>query len=133
MNNDSQKNKENNTIYNLLNYMKINPNENSLNRICQEYDECKSLSCFGYFKFFTFSPLNNSNPYEWILYIDGLNYIPCSGGKFYIKILFPTNYPERSPEFCFVTPFYHINVNPFSSRKGYFEHLGHIPLVLLNL
>ena len=48
MKNDSQKNKVNNTNNNLSNYLNISPNENGLNRICQEYDKCKSLSRIGY-------------------------------------------------------------------------------------
>jgi hypothetical protein len=133
MKNDSQKNMANNTNNNLSNYLNISPNENGLNRICQEYDECKSLSSVGHcfnigFKLF---PLNNNNPYEWTFSLNGLNYTPYSGGKYYIKILFPSEYPKRAPEFYFVTPFYHLNVNPYRPKKGDVEHLGHITLVIL--
>ena len=43
--------------------------------------------------------------------------------KFYLKIIFPKDYPKCKPEVIFVTPFYHINVNP---NEGLSEPLGNI-------
>ena len=43
--------------------------------------------------------------------LNGLKYTPYSFGKFFLKILFPLDYPKTCPEICFITPFYHINVN----------------------
>ena len=103
---------------------------NSIFRINQEFDELKHGLCVGLvcdigFKLFL---KNNNNPYEWIFTLNGLNYTPYSGGKFYLKILFPLDFPKRAPEFCFVTPIYHVNVNHIKQPN---YKLGHIDTFIL--
>ena len=54
------------------------------------------------------------------------------GGLFFLKILFPEDFPQHAPEVCFKTPIYHVNVNP---KKSYFkgaESLGHVCISTLN-
>ena len=52
-------------------------------------------------------------------------------GKFYIKAIFPPDFPNSAPEVCFVTPIYHLNVHHTNNSKNY--PLGHICMALLNL
>ena len=48
---------------------------------------------------------------EWIIIMDGPKDSPYNGGKFKIKIIFTDNYPQKPPEFKFLTPILHININ----------------------
>ena len=51
------------------------------------------------------------NMYEWTGYIIGPSDSPYEGGKFMIKILFPTEYPYKPPMINFITRIYHPNIN----------------------
>ena len=56
------------------------------------------------------------------------------GGVFFLKILFPDNFPISGPKIYYITPIYHVNVNPKKNNqnlKGY-EDLGHICISTLN-
>ena len=68
---------------------------------------------------------NENNFFEWLLSIKAPEDTPYSGGLFYLKIVFPDNYPHHRPEACFITPIYHTDVlgKKFDSFN---EHLGHI-------
>ena len=55
---------------------------------------------------------NPNNIYEWRCVMSGPDDTPYSGGSFYLKIIFPKNYPNSKPEICFITPIYHVNVLP---------------------
>ena len=109
----------------------MNQNVNSIFIINQEFDELKHGLYVGHYYDIGFGLYlkNNNNPYEWIFSLNGLPYTPYSGGKFYLKILFPFDYPKARPEFCFVTPFYHINVNHIKQPTC---KLGHIDTAILN-
>ena len=72
---------------------------------------------------------NPSNIYEWRCTISGPADTPFGGGLFYLKILFPKDYPNTKPEVCFITPIYHINVNP---TPGLSEPVGHVCISTLN-
>ena len=72
---------------------------------------------------------NPNNIYEWRCTISGPMDTPFGGGLFFLKILFPKDYPNTKPEVCFLTPIYHINVNP---RAGLSEPLGHVCISTLN-
>ena len=52
-----------------------------------------------------------------------------NGGIFQLEIIFPKEYPDRSPEIHFITPIYHINVNP---RKSQSDPLGHVSTTITN-
>ena len=48
-----------------------------------------------------------------------------SGGLFYLRVIFPEDYPNSAPDFIFITPIYHLNVNPSQKNEGN-ERLGHL-------
>ncbi len=70
-----------------------------------------------------------NNIYVWKCTISGPADTPFGGGLFYLKIIFPKEYPNKKPEVCFTTPIYHINVNP---KAGLSEPLGHVCISTLN-
>ena len=135
MKNDIRKNLSSNYDFNFMGGvqiissipMNINPFENSMIKLIREFNELKGIN-FGKnwgIPGFNLWTLNN-NPFIWVFTLRGLNYY--SEGKFYIKAIFPQDYPKSRPEFCFVTPMYHLNV--FSTQMND-ESLGHICTTIL--
>ena len=61
---------------------------------------------------------NPNNIYEWRCSMLGPDDTPYSGGLFYLKIIFPKDYPNSKPEICFITPIYHVNVLPYADSLG---------------
>ena len=53
----------------------------------------------------------DDNIFEWRGFLIGPDDTPYKGGFFYFKILFPREYPKRSPKIIFLTPIYHVNIN----------------------
>ena len=41
---------------------------------------------------------------------------PYKNGLFYLNIHFPEDYPKSAPEVYFITPIYHVNVNPCAPK-----------------
>ena len=74
--------------------------------------------------------LLNNNLFEGVFSLDGDPCSPYCEGKFYLKIIFPKDYPKRTHEVIFVIPFYHLNVNPMAFKGG--GHLGHTSSHKLN-
>ena len=72
---------------------------------------------------------NEDNIFEWKCTILGPKDTFYSGGLFYLKIIFPNNYPHSKPEMVFLTPIYHLNVKYFVSQH---QPLGHICVNTLN-
>ena len=68
-----------------------------------DFNEWKSsISCSG-------NPSKGDD--IWNVVMDGPEDSPYKGGKFKIKITFPSGYPGIKPEFEFLTPICHININ----------------------
>ena len=65
--------------------------------------------------------LVNNNIFEWQVGMFGPVDTPFKDGLFLLKIKFPDNYPLEPPEVCFLTPIYHLNVNP-----RVYGSLGHL-------
>ena len=76
--------------------------------------------------------LSKNNFFEWEFTLKGPKYSPYSGGLFHLKAFLPKDYPDSPPEICFITPIYHLEVNPkYHSNDG--EKLGHISTPILEL
>ena len=77
--------------------------------------------------------LSNENDYSsWKLTISGPNDTSYKGGLFFIKVKFPNDYPLKPPEINFITPIYHLNVNPRAPRSSEDLPLGYISLSCLS-
>ena len=72
---------------------------------------------------------DDDNIFEWKCTILGPKDTCYKGGLFYLKILFPDDYPNTKPEIFFTTPIYHLNVKYFA---GGIQPLGHICISTLN-
>ena len=123
-------NNQNNINYKILMPKSINSEGSNIDRIWNEFNSLKYL-CVGHLFDIGYKLWlkNNNNPFEWIFTLKAPNCTPYSGGLFYLKAIFPIDYPNRSPEVIFVTPFYHININPMHGMR---EPLGHIDTAILN-
>jgi len=101
---------------------------NSLERLVKEYKDINRnpLSNMG-----ITVGLNNDDYYEWNASYIGAKDSPYAGGLFYIKLLFPKEYPDKSPDIIFVTPIYHLNVNRRKSNNGS-ELLGNVSVDFIN-
>ncbi|KAL4741198.1 ubiquitin-conjugating enzyme/RWD-like protein [Aspergillus similis] len=53
---------------------------------------------------------NESNLYEWKVFMDGPEGSPYHKGRFELKLTLPTDYPFKPPSVSFVTKIYHPNV-----------------------
>ena len=99
--------------------------QKTLNRLKKEFQLCtqdielKGLGC----QF----QMENNNCFIWRVTLKGPPETPYEGGIFTIRITFPYNYPSAGPEFRFLNPIYHLNVDIVDQTK-----LGHICLNFLN-
>ncbi len=100
---------------------------NAMKIINAEFKELNKnpLVTFG----ITVGLFNEDNMFEWKCTILGPKDTFYKGGLFYLKIIFPDNYPNAKPEMIFLTPIYHLNVKYFSSEN---QPLGHICINTLN-
>ena len=85
-------------------------------RLRNEFEELKDypLSDLGY----TIELFEQYNLYEWKITLLGAKDTPYADGIFFIKLLFPHNYPNSAPQILFLTPIYHPNVNPHDGYVG---------------
>ena len=75
---------------------------------------------------------DDENIFRWKIALTGARDTPYRGGLFYLNANFPDNYPKSKPEIVFITPIYHVNVNPHKSNIPGAEPLGHISISTLN-
>ena len=103
----------------------------SLEAICRLKEEFNDLNL---------NPLTNigvnqvilpkkDNYFEWEFILKGPKDTSYAGGLFLLKAIFPDNYPEEHPEVYFITPVYHLNINPI---KLTCQNLGHVSMSSLN-
>ena len=88
------------------------------------------------YKYMNAHPINNcgitignieDDSYDhWRVSLIGPKDTSYKGGLFYLEIHFPPDYPNKAPEVYFITPIYHLNVNPCAPKKEGDESLGHI-------
>jgi ubiquitin-conjugating enzyme E2 D/E len=76
--------------------------------------------------------LVNNNLFEWVFSLNGPEFSPYYGGKFYLKIFFPDNYPKGRPEIRFVTPIVHCRVNDIMQYGDEIDPLGHLCTLIVN-
>jgi len=57
---------------------------------------------------------------------------PYKGGFFIIKIVFPEDYPWGILDIIFLTPIYHLDVNPRKILFPWAEELGHVSVTFTN-
>ena len=72
-------------------------------QLCSQDLELKGLGC----QF----QMENNNCFIWRVTLKGPPETPYEGGIFTIRITFPYNYPSAGPEFRFLNPIYHLNVD----------------------
>ena len=102
-------------------------NQNALKIIAEEYKQLNRAPLVNLG--ITVGLFNEDNMFEWKCTILGPKDTFYRGGLFYLKIIFPPNYPQSKPEMLFLTPIYHLNVKYFISQK---QPLGHICVSTLN-
>ena len=69
---------------------------------------------------------------NWRISLTGPKDTSYKGGLFFLNIHFPPEYPNKAPEVYFITPIYHLNVNPCAPKNPGDESLGHVCISTLN-
>ena len=103
-----------------------------MDRIIEEYKDINRnpISNCGV----TIGLMNESDYTKWRVTLLGPKDSSYKGGLFILSINFPNDYPNKAPEVCFLTPIYHVNVNPKAPKtqgEGV-ESLGHVCISTLN-
>ena len=97
-------------------------------RIYEEYNDLSNnpLSNCG----ITVGLLNENSYRDWRVAMLGPKDTSYKGGIFFLNVHFPDNYPNEPPEVCFITPIYHLNINPKAPKfeGDEFDKLGHVSI-----
>ena len=109
-----------------MNNMGMNEKNSTLIRLKKEFELCANDNdlalnigtCFG---------LIDRNYYKWKTTIIGPKDTPYEDGIFFIKIIFPEDYPKHGAEFKFMNKIYHLNVDLNKNTN-----FGHISISTLN-
>ena len=105
-------------------------NQQKLNAMKKITEEFKKLNRSPLVNFgITVGLFDEDNIFVWKCTIMGPKDTFYKGGLFYLKIIFPDNYPISKPEVLFLTPIYHLNVK---YTVGGTQPLGHICVNTLN-
>ena len=104
----------------------------SLERIREEYQDLRMnpSSNLG-----LLVGLENEDSYkDWRVHMTGPKDSAYRHGIFILNVHFNDNYPNEPPEVCFITPIYHLNVNPKAQKNegDEFDKLGHVSISTLN-
>ena len=110
----------------MLSFQKIK----AMKKIKEEYKDINSnpISNIGV----TVGLPDDDNIFEWRATLMGPKDTSYAKGLFFLKIHFPDNYPDSAPEINFITPIYHININPRIPTSSESEPLGHVCISTLN-
>ena len=81
----------------------------------------------------TLSLVNQSDYTKWRITLVGPNDSSYKNGLFIIEFNFPEEYPKKPPVAYFITPIYHVNINPIDSIEIGGDELGHFCIAFLNL
>ena len=76
--------------------------------------------------------INDDSYDDWKITLTGPKDTSYKGGLFFLNIHFPPEYPNKAPEVYFITPIYHLNVNPCAPKNPGDESLGHVCISTLN-
>ena len=88
--------------------------------------DCDTIHNLGY----SIKLFKEDDIYEWDVVLLGAPDSLYNGGIFHIKLSFPKDYPNSKPEVIFLTPIYHLNINPRNFSK--IEPLGHVSVSFIN-
>ena len=96
--------------------------------LLKQYKEadCDTIHNLGY----SIKLFKEDDIYEWDVVLLGAPDSLYNGGIFHIKLSFPKDYPKSKPEIIFLTPIYHLNINPRNFSK--IEPLGHVSVSFIN-
>ena len=75
---------------------------------------------------------DENNVFEWRCTLMGPQDSPYKNGLFYLRVLFPNDYPNSKPEVRFITPIYHVNVNDKVQYGPEIDPLGHVCINTIN-
>ena len=79
--------------------------------------------------------LKEDDLYEWDITLLGAPDSSYADGIFHIRLSFPKEYPDERPNLYFLTPIYHLNVNPRIPRRSNYEGaetLGFVSVTFIN-
>ena len=93
-----------------------------------KYADCDTIHNLGY----SIKLFKEDDIYEWDVVLLGAPDSLYNGGIFHIKLSFPKDYPNSKPEVIFLTPIYHLNVNPIKLEGNEIEPLGHVSVSFIN-
>ena len=93
-----------------------------------KYADCDTIHNLGY----SIKLFKEDDIYEWDIVLLGAPDSLYNGGIFHIKLSFPKDYPNSKPEVIFLTPIYHLNVNPIKLEGNEIEPLGHVSVSFIN-
>ena len=75
---------------------------------------------------------DENNLFEWRCTLMGPQDSPYKNGLFYLRVLFPNDYPQSRPEVRFITPIYHVNINDAVHYGPEIDPLGHVCINTIN-
>ena len=109
----------------MLNLQKIQ----AMKRIKKEYHETRERLFPN--TSMTIGLPDEDNIFKWRIVFAGPKDSLYKGGIYEMYVDFPDDYPTHPPEVVFITPIYHLNINPYKSNNPKDEPLGHVSISTL--